>query len=253
MKFYLIFAVLLFGGITCSAEGELKVMAGFRGHSEKPFSFWSVRDKEPQGLDPDLLRLIGKELKLKVSFYEIDRRRQWKDVRREVLVDGLVDAVAYVYTVTEERKKHISFTTPYFNSSMKAIVLKSSKIFTNKDLKGLPVLAFTHTTGYQWAVKHHKGKIVTGFPQGFKGSINDLIKQQIVSAYIGDVGILEAMAVDDQALRVIKEPIMSEDFAIAVSKKNGALLNKINQALLRLKAQGELDRLRQKYFTEKKK
>jgi ABC-type amino acid transport substrate-binding protein len=251
MKKLTLIILILTLALCAQAEDDLKVLAGFKGHSEKPFSDWNINHNEPTGFDPDLLRLIAEELKLNLKFVQIDLTKNWFDVRREVIEAGLVDAVSYAYTITENRKKHLAFSTPYKKSSMNALVLKKGEIKKNDDLHMAPILAFKHTTGYQWAVKNHKGKIITSFPKGFKGYIQDMLTQGHASAYIGDKDNLEAMAKDDDRLTLIKEPLMLEELGIAVSKKNPELLKKINKAINTLEESGKLSELREKYFSDK--
>ncbi len=233
-----------------SADKTLKVLAAVEGYSQAPFFTWQKGDKEPSGFDPDLIRLIAKELKLKPIFFKLDLSKDWTDIRREVLEAEIVDLVAYAYSITEDRKKHVSFSLPYYETSMNALVLKGSQVNSIKDLNKVPVLAFGHTTGYQWAIKNLQGKIIKDFPIGFRGSINDLLKEKTVGAFLGDLENLESMALADSELEVMKEPLQKEELGIAVNKKNKELLKKIDKALLKLKANGELEKLRKKYFDQ---
>lgn len=98
--------VLLLSLSAFSAEKKtLKVFVGIEGYQQRPFSDWKLNDPEPAGIDPDLLRLVAKEMAVKLSFYKINLKVDWEDIRPELLNGDFVDVVAYCYTVTEERKK----------------------------------------------------------------------------------------------------------------------------------------------------
>lgn len=256
MKQLLIIYLLLFFlclSVHSEAPKTLKVFGGIEGYSEAPFSMWKKGEAEPRGLDPDILRLVAKEMKVELSFFKIDLTKGWVDLRREVIEAELVDVLAYAYSVTNERKKHVSFSDPYLISTMNALVLKASKISSIKDLENQAVLALGHTTAFPWAKKNIKGKIYADFPEDFHGSINDLLKNKTIGAYLGDYESLLAMAKQDENLKVVKQPLQKEYIAIAASKGNKKLLEKINKALAKLEKNGELKKLRKKYFESPKK
>ncbi|MCH2209089.1 MAG: transporter substrate-binding domain-containing protein [Lentisphaerales bacterium] len=243
----LLSCLILFSLSLNSAE-KIKAFAGIRGHSEKPFSYWPLALPEPTGFDPDLLRLVAKEMNVEISFVQIDLRDNWIDIRREVLDKGIADLVSYAYTISEDRKKSLNFSKPHLKSYMKALVLKSSKMTSIEDIQNKPILAPRHTTGYQWAKKNHKGPILTDSPPNFKGTIEDMIKQKIISAFIGDEDNLRTKANNDQKLTVIDQYLMAENLGIAISKSNPDLLAKVNEAIESLEKSGKLVKLREKFF-----
>ena len=250
MKFLFLFffSLCLYG----EEQKTLTVFAGIEGIHEAPFSSWKPGDPEPQGLDPDILRLVAQELNVKLNFFKVDLSKGWKDLRKELLEANLVDMLAYAYTVTDERKKSVDFARPYLVSSMNALVLKRNKIKSIKELKPLPVLAFRHTTAYTWAQKHIQGQVYQNFPQGQYVSINKLLKNNTISAYLGDYFSLVKMAKADKDLEVLKEPLQTEKLAIAVPKGKKELLKKINAALLKLEKNGKLQQLKDKHLKDYK-
>ena len=127
------------------------------------------------------------------------------------------------------------------------MVLKSSKYKEAKDLKNASVFAPQHTTGFQWAVKNIKGKI-NKIPEGFSGSLENMITFKIVDAFLGDLENLKDMAKNNNQLRVIKGFGQKESLGVAVQKDNRKLLKRINTALEKIKQSGKLDSLIKKYF-----
>ena len=233
-------------------QKTLTVFAGIEGIKEAPFSMWEKGAPEPQGLDPDILRLVAKELGVKLSFFKVDLSKGWVDLRRELLEANLVDMLAYAYTITDERKKHVSFSQPYLVSTMNALILKDSNIKSKEDLEKFPVLAFGHTTSYKWAKKNIKGQIFASFPKSTEiMSIDQLLEKKVIGAYLGDYYNLLVMAKANQNLKVLKDPLQKEDIAIALPKSRVLLLEKINKAMIKLKRNGELEQLRKKYFEPK--
>lgn len=241
--------ILIFFLNYCIAEntGELKVFAAVEGYAQKPFYEWESGASEPKGFDIEVIKAVSKKLKKKITFYKIDLNRDWKDIRKELLDEKLVDIVIYAYSITEEREKFVLFSRPYFSTSMGALVLKNSQIKTVEELKKSSVLALEHTTGFQWAKKNVTGGI--NQYQKFT-TIEDLLLTGKVDAFLGDMVNLESIAKDDQRFRVLKQPLQKESLGIAVNKENTGLLKKINEALKELQKSGELDMIKKKFFSK---
>lgn len=247
MKFTLLIYTVIFLSILVPAKEKLKVFSGVRGINQQPFSGWKQDEKEPTGFDVDVIKAIAKELKIELTFIEIDQNRNWVDLRREILQDNSVDVVAYAYSITEERKKLISFSKPYFRTSLAALVLKDSKIKNSKDLISSSVFAPSHTTGFQWAQKNIKGKI-NQIPQDFSGSIEDLLRKKVVDAYLGDLENLKNIAKNFPEFKLLEEDLQVEEIGLGVAKDNVALLKRINAAITKLQNSGALSKLWSKYF-----
>ena len=243
--------ILLSLSIFSQEQKTLTVFAGIEGVKEAPFSVWKIGDKEPTGLDPDVLRLIAKELNVKLSFFKVDLSKGWVDLRRELLEAKLVDMLAYAYTVTEDRKKFISFSSPYLVSTMNALILRDSKIKSKKDLEEKNVLVFGHTTAYKWALKNVKGKIYKSYPENNNFSIYKLLETNTIDAYLGDYYSLVDMAKVSGKFVVLKDPLQKEELAIAFPKDKKDLKVKVNNALKKLEKNGSLEKLRKKYFNPK--
>lgn len=233
----------------CFAENidKLKIFAAVEGYAQKPFYEWKSGAIEPEGFDIEVIKAVSKKLNKKITFYKIDLDRSWKDLRKELLDEKLVDIVIYAYSITDERKKTVLFSRPYFTTTMGALVLKNSHINSIEKLKKSSVLALEHTTGFQWAKKNVTG----GINQYLKfTTIEDLLLTGKVDAFLGDMVHLKSIANGDQRFKVLKQPLQKESLGIAVNKENSGLMEKINDALKELQKSGELDRIKKKFFSK---
>ena len=100
-------------------------------HSAKPFGFINSMG-EPDGFDVDLIKEIS------MRIFDSDVYIEFKEVtpdNRIMKLNGKeVDAVISTMTITNDRKRVVSFSNPYFLAGQAILVNKNSKIYSAKDL-----------------------------------------------------------------------------------------------------------------------
>ena len=82
-------------------------------------------------------------------------------------------------------------------------------------------------------------------------SLNDELKAHGVDAVVGDNGVVEHYVANNGAeqLKIVEDSSFApEQFGIVVKKGNTELLEKINQGLAAIKADGTYDKIYAKYF-----
>ncbi len=136
-----------------------------------PFDF-TDKNNNNIGIDVDILDEITKrtgikfELKI-MSFGSIIA----------AITTGKVDGAISGMTVTEDRKKNVDFTIPYYDANYALIVKKADNIKSIKDLHGHQVGSQTGTTMYDYLVDYNQ-------------TINDYSEKLILSSIDGNsVGI----------------------------------------------------------------
>ncbi len=93
---------------------------------------FSVQDPlsgEYKGFEDDLARLIAEKMGVKAEFTAVTAA-----TRTELIDSGDLDVVLATFTITDERKQHWDFTTPYYTDCVTVLVEDKSGI---KDLSGL--------------------------------------------------------------------------------------------------------------------
>lgn len=98
------------------------------------FSQLDETDNQVRGFDAGLYKLLTRYILGDASSNEITQVDS--STRESVLTSDQVDAVFATYSITDERKKVISFAGPYY-SSQQAVLVKSG----NEDIKGVEDLA----------------------------------------------------------------------------------------------------------------
>ncbi len=234
-KNLVLFLMLIMSTLTF-AKGKLYV------GTNAEFPPFEYLDKgEVVGFDIDLVKAIGKKLDMEIVI---------KDMAFDGLIPALetnkIDIVIAGMTASDERKMAVNFSTPYYTANQ-VIILNDN----NNDIKTFDDL---------------NGKLV-GVMLGFTGDVvvsemKDVKSKKYNASYAAIMELqnnkIDAVVLDSEtALNYVKnnkglklaetsgEP---EEYAIAISKKNSELLNKINTALDELKKDGTYETLLKKHM-----
>ena len=212
-----------------------------------PFEFQDTDGKEYQGFDMDLIRAIGKEMGYKVEIQNINF-----DGLIPAMESGNIDLIASGMTINEERKEKVLFSAPYYKSGLTIIVKKdNTSINTFKDLAGKKVAVQIGTTSAKEVKKLGNVEV-----KEFNSSADTFMELKAggVDAVVNDrpVNDYYIMKSGETGVRSLDELLSSEDYGIAMDKKNTELQTKLNAALEKLKQNGEYDKIYAKWFGEKK-
>ena len=164
-----------------------------------------------------------------------------------------IDLIAAGMSITDERKKAITFSEPYYTSGLIIMVNKDNKeVKSEKDLEGKRIAVQIGTTGEKKA-RSIKGAKVTAFNTNTEAAME--LKNKGVDAVINDspvVGYYLAQGGNKTAMTV-GEVMEAEQYGLAVKKGNDKLAADVNKALAELKKNGEYDKIYKTWFGEVKK
>ena len=213
-----------------------------------PFEFQKEGSKDYDGFDMDLARAIGKQIGAKVEIVNMGF-----DALIPALNANNIDLIAAGMSITDERKKAITFSEPYYTSGLIIMVNKDNKeIKSDKDLEGKRIAVQIGTTGEKKA-RSIKGAKVTAFNTNTEAAME--LKNKGVDAVINDspvVGYYLAQGGNKTAMTV-GEVMEAEQYGLAVKKGNDKLAADVNKALAELKKNGEYDKIYKTWFGEVKK
>jgi len=239
--------MLSFGLVGCSKEATpSKVLKVGTEASFAPFEFQEEGSKEYTGFDMDLIRAIGKQMG-----YEVQIQNMGFDGLIPGLDAGSIDVAISGMTITDERAKKVNFSKPYYKSGLTVIVKKDNETIKSfKDLEGKKIAVQLGTTGATEAKKIANTEVrdFNSPPEAFlemkAGGVDAVINDKPVNDYyIAKTGANDA--------KVVGEPLTSEDYGIATTKKNKELADKIDKALDELKKNGEYEKIYVKWFNKK--
>ncbi|CAM5668013.1 putative Histidine-binding protein [Streptomyces afghaniensis 772] len=227
------------GGVELVRAGQLTTCT----HLPYP-PFQSEIDGKVQGFDVSLIDLVAKDLGVKQDIVD----QPFENFKTGGSLNaGQCDLAAAGMTITEERKKNVDFSDPYFNATQAVLVDKKSGIGSFAALKGKKLGAQAQTTGEDYA----KSKGLD--PVSFESSdavLNGLRTGQ-VQAVVIDYPVVQGWLKDKanaDAFKVVDNIETGEQYGFTVKKGNTKLRAAINKAIADAKADGTYKKLYEQWI-----
>lgn len=242
---------LLFSGCSSAASSS-------QGSADKKYTialdptyapFEYVSNGKKMGIDVDLLSAIAKKENIP---YQI-KIMKFAGIMPGIQA-GQVDGSIGAISITDERKKTIDFSDPYYDSGLTTIVKKDSNIKSLNDLKGKTVVVKKGTTGAKFA-EDNKDKY--GFNIKYLDDSPSMfleVKNGTSDATFDDYPVIGyKISIDkNSGLKIVGGRVTKDQYGFAVKKgSNSELLKKFNKGLKELKADGEYDKIIKKYVNVK--
>ncbi|ETK34287.1 ABC transporter substrate-binding protein [Microbispora sp. ATCC PTA-5024] len=229
------------GGVSLVHPGKLTTCTNI---PYEPFQF--NQGGKVVGFDVDMVDLAAKKLGVTQDIVDID----FAAIKSGAALNARkCDVAAAGMTITDERKKNIDFSIPYFDATQALMAKKGSGVTSLDDVKakGLKLGAQASTTGLDYV----KGK---GFdPVEFADSPKELLGLQTgqVDVIVQDLPVV---------LTWLKKPDIGakfeqvanldtgEQYGIGMKKGNTALAKVINDAITTAKSDGTYAAIYKKWF-----
>lgn len=206
-----------------------------------PFEF--IDDKSNvTGFDIDLVDELSKR-----AGFEYKILNMSFDGLIPALKSGKIDIAASAMSATEDRKKAIDFSEPYYVTENLFIKRKDSDINSKEILSDNKRVGVQIGTVQELAARTIKGANIVPNEDIFVAIMS--LKNKKVDAVVVDSQIgYEYLKKNDDLVEFFKEPDGSEGFALAFDKgKQSDLIAKINAALEDMKKDGSYEKLLEKY------
>jgi polar amino acid transport system substrate-binding protein len=247
----LVFATALFAGCGSSnsssdsgdSTGDTLVMA--TNATFPPYE--SVEGDDFVGIDIEIAQALAKELGMELEI---------KDVEFDSIIAGVqsgkYDMGMAGMTVTEKRQQSVSFTDSYATGVQVVIVKEDSDIQSVDDITSDNKIGVQQgTTGHIYASDTPENggygeDAVVAYNKG-ADAVQALLAGK-VDCVIIDNEPAKAFVAANEGLKILDTEYVSEDYAICVAKDNEELLNKLNDALTKLKEDGTIDSIIEKYI-----
>lgn len=201
------------------------------------------------GFDVDVIETVAKNLNYKVEWTLAD----FSGIMGQLESDKL-DTIANAVGVTEERKKKYDFSEAYSYAGTQIVTHKdNTSINTLEDIKGKTVagvLGSNNVTNLQKYDKNGELKIKTYETRD--GAMNDLINKRIEGYVNARSALLAEIQKRNLPFKFVGNPVAYESvaFPFAKNEKGQEFLKKTNEELKKLRDDGTLKKLSEKYFGE---
>lgn len=226
-----------------NADGGVLVMA--TNAAFPPYEY--VEDGEIVGIDAEIAGAIAEDLGMTLEIDDMEF-----DSIVPAVTTGKADMGVAGMTVTEDRLKNVNFSDSYATGVQVIIVPEDSDITSPDDLANDKMIGTQQgTTGYiMCSASPEDGGYgedhVIAYPNG--ASAVEALKGGKVDCVVIDNEPAKAFVAENEGLKILDTEFAVEDYAIAIAKDNDELLEKVNASLAKLKEDGTLQQIVDKYI-----
>ncbi|CAM4092209.1 transporter substrate-binding domain-containing protein [Vibrio neonatus] len=242
-KISITFAMLLAALTTTTAFAKDKVYKIATDAAYAPFSF--KIDGAYTGIDVEVLDAIAK-----IEGFEYQLSPMNFNGIIPGVVSGQLDGAIAGMTITEKRAKVLDFSEGYYESGVIPVVTVDSKIASVSDFKNKRFAVKKGTTSADWASANRKDldasiryfdDSASMFQEVMNGNADIAFEDYPVIAY--------KISLDKTpTLKLVGEKLTTAKFGFGVKKgQNAELLQKFNEGLAKIKANGTYEKILSKY------
>lgn len=209
---------------------------------------WEFQDASGAfvGFEIDLANEVGKRLGMDVTVVNIPFQGLFAAVQ-----SGQIDAATSSITITKKRLESVSFAQPYYDSDQSLSVKADSGITGLAGMAGKVVGVDTGSTGDIWATEHqaeYKFADIRRF-EGLAPAMLDLAAGRI-DGYISDIPAVQYYVKDKPQYAVVERIPTGEQYSMMFAK-DSPLADKVDAEITKLKGEGFLAALHEKWFGAK--
>lgn len=240
LSFLLLFMIVLNANKLDDIKKSEVIRIGVK-YDFKPFGFINNEGKL-DGFDIDLARFIADKLNVSAKFYQVSSKS-----RIPMLKNDTVDIVIASMTHTVKRDKVVDFSISYFFDHQAILVRGSTKEkeFKNFENKKVGVIKGS-TSADRFSKLYPKSKLIyfSEYPQALRA-----LKNGHVLAVSSDYSWCYTQQMDSfGTLRVLKNNLSSECYAVALKENESKLRDAVNFALIELVQEGVYSEIYEKWF-----
>ncbi|NSX92978.1 MULTISPECIES: ABC transporter substrate-binding protein [Rhizobium/Agrobacterium group] len=208
-----------------------------------PFASPDPKTREMAGFDVDLCGAIAKELGVKAEIKPVSVEARVPEVKL-----GRVDLSVANLAYTQSRAEQIQFSDPYYLAKEMLIVPVDDPGTKKSDFVGQRIASSKGSTS-ELSVKLNKSEPLT-----FQDTASAYLAVQqgkargIVGNTMTMTKFVNESKTKGKQMRMIEEPMLFQPIGIGMAKDNPALTAKINEILRKLDADGEINRIWDKWL-----
>ncbi|QFU17523.1 glutamine ABC transporter substrate-binding protein [Microvirga thermotolerans] len=231
------------GALACFGVAQAQTPETLRVATDATFMPFEFQENgKLTGFDIELVEALAQKMGKKVEWTSID----FKGLIPGLLAKRFDMAVSAIY-ITDERKKVVDFTDPYYPGGLVMLVKKDNTTIKGpEDLDGKKVSVQVGTKSV--AYLQEKFPKVERVEVEKNQEMFNLVEIGRVDAAVTGKPAAKLFAKSRPGVKVIDKQLTVEEYGMAVRKDLPELTKELNQALAKVKADGTYDKLVQKWF-----
>ncbi len=234
-------ALIAISSLICFSCGKNEKVVKMGTNAAFPPFEW-VEGKDPVGFDITLSELIAADYGQKLKVVDMSF-----DGLIAALQAGSVDFIASGMTATDERRKSVDFSDPYYSSKQTIIVrADDTRVSSVSDLKKKSIGVQAATTGEIYATEEIEGSDVKSFKTVIDAAL--ALKNGAIDSIIVDELPAKEIVKRNPELKIVDDDFFTDEYAIAVKKGNKELLDSINKTIRTIKANGVYQKMNEAYM-----
>ena len=199
-----------------------------------PFEPWEFKKGDKiVGVDISIAEEIAKKLGVPLEVQDVSF-----DALTLELNNGKCDMAIAAMSATDEKRKSVDFSDPYFSTDQAILVKNGSGIEKAADLQGKKIGAQLGTTGHSYC----SDKYDTVTYNSPTDAVMDLVNNQIDAVVIDYFPAKRQAEKNKNEIKILDELLFSEEYRIAFPKGSNKLRKIANDIIADLKASNFVER-----------
>ncbi len=213
-----------------------------------PFNYINVNTGEPEGWDYEAWDAICELLNCTPVYVAAG----WEGMIQAV-ADGQYDAAADGITITADRAEIVDFSDGYITLEQRMLVRKDEDRFSSikevQDDANLVIGTQTGTTNYETALEYFAEDRIQAY-ETFPFAVQALLSGDVDLVVMDETAGQGYVGVNAEDLKLVGESLTSGEQLGFIFPLGSDLVEPVNKALAEMKANGTLEELAQKYFSD---
>jgi polar amino acid transport system substrate-binding protein len=237
---WIVLGLVIAGATLASCGGASAKIRVATDATWPPFEFVNDETKQIEGFDIDFMNAVAEKESLDIEFINVG----W-DPLLAGMAQGTYDAAISSITITEDRKKDMLFSNPYYAAGQIIVVRKDNTTITGKNTLTGNVGAQLGTTGAMEVEKITTATLRTYDEIGL--AFQDLMNGQVNAVVCDNPVAMQYVGKNPDKLKTAGDVFTNEFYGIAVAKGKTDLLNKINAGVEAVLREGIIETLSAKW------
>jgi polar amino acid transport system substrate-binding protein len=209
-----------------------------------PFESMDETTGEPVGFDIDVSKALAEHMGLEVNWLP---SQAFDSLVPTIKAGGTADIAIAGMTITDARKAEVDMSDPYVDSNQSIVIkLDSGETAESLDNAEKTIAVQAGTTGQEWAEENLTNATIKPLSTIIE-ALNG-VQTGLYDAAVCDLPVSKYQLKTFTDLDIVEEIPTGEQYGIAVSKDNPALLAAVNKALADMEEDGSMAAIQSEWF-----